>query len=634
MPVSTVEALERWLVEVELEDLPAETEPLIERLRELLAGPDGDDPRRWAELERRARRLARDGDSARARGIARALEHLIAGHESAIVLPAKPAVPRREPRITTRTGAIIGVAAVIALAGGVAAARALSVPKLDATGPAAGAQIGPTLLPATDFTTAGDTKTLRHQVWMLDGKDVTRWVRAKNGRLVLRPTNLAQGAHELSIVERGGFLGASAHARFDFTVDLTAPDLAVTTPIRGRAWTPLTVRGTVGDPRATVTVANQAVPITNGHWSVTLQPPVGAHVPVVATDMAGNRTVAVAPVSIVPRMPSAAVHAVHVTADGWANPEIHAAIRALIRSHRVNSVELDLKDESGVIGFGPNIAWARTIGASKPIYSLPNAVSELHHLGVRVIGRLVCFRDPIAAAAAWDRGAKSNVVQTPTGAQYSGYSGYLNFASPAVQRYLISIAVAASRAGVDDILYDYVRRPDGPIDTMAFPGLHGSAAQAIVNFLRDTHVAIAPYGTYLGVSVFGIAATRPDQVAHNIPDMAREVDFVSPMVYPSHWNPGEYDVADPNAQPGLIVKRSLVDFRTQVAGTGARLMPWLQAFNLGFHYGPKQVRDQIDAAKSIGINEFLLWNPDASYDARGLARNAKRYKAGLAAPAK
>ena len=316
------------------------------------------------------------------------------------------------------------------------------------------------------------------------------------------------------------------------------------------------------------------------------------------------------------------------------NKATHRTILKLIAAHRINAVELDLKDESGVVGFEPNIAWARTIGAARPIYSLPEAVSELHHLGVRVVGRLVCFRDPIAATAAWKAGRKSEVVQTPTGDQYSGYGGYLNFASPAVHRYLIAIAVAAARAGVDDILYDYVRRPDGPIATMAFPGLRGSAAQAIVNFLRDTHVAIAPYGTYLGVSVFGIAATRPDQVAQNIPDMAREVDYVSPMVYPSHWNAGEYNVPDPNAQPGLIVKRSLVDFRTQVAGTGARLMPWLQDFSLGVHYGAQQVRAQIDAAKSLGINEFLLWNPDVSYDAAGLHRDAKRAKGDLAVPAK
>ena len=53
------------------------------------------------------------------------------------------------------------------------------------------------------------------------------------------------------------------------------------------------------------------------------------------------------------------------------------------------------------------------------------------------------------------------------------------------------------------------------------------------------------------------------------------------MVYPSHWAPGEYGVADPNAQPYDIVQRSLEDFQKDVRGTGARVVPWLQDFSLG-----------------------------------------------------
>src|SRR5207237_1662045 len=110
------------------------------------------------------------------------------------------------------------------------------------------------------------------------------------------------------------------------------------------------------------------------------------------------------------------------------------------------------------------------------------------------------------------------------------------------------------------LLYDYVRRPDGPISTMVFPGLKGSPSAAIVAFLRQTRLALRPYGTYLGASVFGIAATRPDQIAQNVPAMARQLDYVAPMVYPSHWHDGEYGVADPNAEPYKIVERALTDF--------------------------------------------------------------------------
>ena len=87
-----------------------------------------------------------------------------------------------------------------------------------------------------------------------------------------------------------------------------------------------------------------------------------------------------------------------------------------------------------------------------------------------MIGRLVCFRDPIHAAAAWKAGRRDEVVQTPDGGPYAGYGGFTNFASPAVRQYNIDVAVAAPKLGVDEILYDYVRRPDGPLDVDGLPG--------------------------------------------------------------------------------------------------------------------------------------------------------------------
>ena len=123
--------------------------------------------------------------------------------------------------------------------------------------------------------------------------------------------------------------------------------------------------------------------------------------------------------------------------------------------------------------------------------------------------------------------------------------------------------------------------------------------------------------------MFGVAATRPDEVAQNIPKMAEHLDYVSAMVYPSHWAPGEYGVADPNGEPYEIVQRSLEDFKKDVRGTGARVVPWLQDFSLGVHYGPAQVAAQIQAAKDDGIDEYLLWDPLVTYTGAALTPDAR-----------
>ena len=92
---------------------------------------------------------------------------------------------------------------------------------------------------------------------------------------------------------------------------------------------------------------------------------------------------------------------------------------------------------------------------------------------------------------------------------YSGYGGFTNFANPAVRDYNIDIAKAGVAAGVDEILYDYVRRPDGPIEAMRFPGLGDAPVdRSIASFVRETREQL-PTETFLGASVFGVAASGP-----------------------------------------------------------------------------------------------------------------------------
>jgi hypothetical protein len=101
--------------------------------------------------------------------------------------------------------------------------------------------------------------------------------------------------------------------------------------------------------------------------------------------------------------------------------------------------------------------------------------------------------------------------------------------------------------------------------------------------------------------------------------MSRNVDYLAPMLYPSHWTNGEYNVKNPNKQPADIIKASLADFQAKMDGTGKALMPWLQDFSLGVPYGPNEVRAQIDAAASLGVGDWLLWNANATYTKAALS---------------
>jgi len=496
----------------------------------------------------------------------------------------------------------------------------IAAPSLDASGPKSGAVLGTVGLAKLKFSAKGSAADLAHQRWSLDGKRVTPRATAK--RLSYRPRNLRDGSHKFEIVASGGFLGASTTHSWNFTVDTTPPQVKLDRPVVSYASQPIQAKGTINED-AVLRAGRRHVAIKDGRWQIAYASPPSSAVILTATDRVGNSSRWRMPITVVPRQPREPVRAVHMSADAWASSQLRNGVIQMIDEGRINAVELDVKDESGIIGW-PATGAAKRYGGVQNIYNLGDAVRQLHAKGVRVIGRLVAFRDPILAAAAWKAGNKDEVIQNPDGTLYtSDYGGFGNFANPVVRRYNIAIAVAAAKLGVDDILYDYIRRPDGDLSTMVFPGLKGSAEQSIVSFLAETRNALRPYKTFLGASVFGIAATHPEEIAQNIPMMARELDYVSPMVYPSHWGPGEYNVANPDAQPYDIVYRSLKDFEREVKGTGARVVPWLQDFTLGITYGPNEVAAQIKAARDAGADEFLLWDPNVTYSASGVPTTAK-----------
>ena len=379
----------------------------------------------------------------------------------------------------------------------------------------------------------------------------------------------------------------------------------------------LVVRIATDDPSAAATVNGVAATVAeDGVISQTFDRPPEAPVLVRLTDHVGNvtETTVVVTLALAGEEGGPPINGVHASGYTWATPVLKDPIIDMIEAGLINTVEIDLKDEAGEIWYDTAVPFAHTIDAVTELWDLAAVVDELHALGVRVIGRLVVFRDPKLANHAVATGAMDLVVQTPEGGAFGQYGGYANPFSPEVWEYNIAIAEEAARLGVDDILYDYVRRPDQFLETMRFP-LQGDASpeDAIIGFLAEGLPRVHAAGARVGVSVFGIAATRPDEIAQDIPRMATTVDYVAPMVYPSHWGPGEYGVADPNSSPYDIVFRSLEDFQSQVAGTGATVMAWLQDFSLGVDYGPAEVRAQIQAAEDAGVLDFLLWDAAATY---------------------
>jgi hypothetical protein len=122
----------------------------------------------------------------------------------------------------------------------------------------------------------------------------------------------------------------------------------------------------------------------------------------------------------------------------------------------------------------------------------------------------------------------------------------------------------------------------------------------------------------VSADVFGLAATRDLGIGQKPRLIGKYLDAIYPMVYPSHYVAGEYGLDDPNGQPGLTVKYSLRDFRRELRGRKAKVIPWLQDFSLGRTYTIDDVRQQITAARQAGSKGFLLWNAGGIYTTAAL----------------
>lgn len=446
------------------------------------------------------------------------------------------------------------------------------------------------------------------------GDDGLRWT----------PDGLDDGEYVLAVrwVADGDDAEPAVLQEWRFGIDTTPPEIELTSPDGAVvAGEPVLVAG-ITEAGATVTVAGRETAADDdGRFAVELPDAPDGELEVVAVDAAGNRSDdAFTLVTVPSRVRIDLVRGIHVTPHAWATPSFRERIVAMLDDGIINSVALTLKDEGGRVGWNSDVELAQASGANEGVYDLAAVVEELHARGAHVAGRIVAFRDPVLGAHALETGETDWLIQTLDGEPYTGRYGccFTSFAHPEVIEYNLALAEEAAAAGVDDILWDYIRRPDGSPDNMIVPGLSADAdgatlEEAVVDFARLAEERLRPYGIEHGASLYGIAADRPTQIAQDVPALSAHLDYVAPMIYPSHWGPGEYGVADPNRQPYDIITATLQVWKDTVAGTDTRIVPWLEDTTYRAWDRAHQVREQIRASRDHDIEEFLMWDPGVRY---------------------
>jgi len=293
----------------------------------------------------------------------------------------------------------------------------------------------------------------------------------------------------------------------------------------------------------------------------------------------------------------------------------------LARRTEINTFVIDVKDATGYVSHRTAVPMARDIGATGEIRirDLPGLLARLFEEGIYPIARIVVIKDPLLAAA-----YPGLAAQDTAGGVFVDAKGivWLNPYDQRVWDYHVAIAREVSSFGFPEIQWDYVRFPDITESEKArvvYPGAGDkSKAAAIAEFLRYSRAALSEVGVWVTADVFGVttSVSRDVGIGQIWDSLIGEVDTALPMVYPSHYWEGSFGFEKPNAYPYEVVRRAVGDARRRSAvieGAGTT-RPWLQDFTLGPpRYEAPEVRAQIQAVYDAGGEEWILWNPGASY---------------------
>lgn len=289
------------------------------------------------------------------------------------------------------------------------------------------------------------------------------------------------------------------------------------------------------------------------------------------------------------------IRGVYLPAAVAANPQRLQSIIESARRVGFNALVIDIKDNHGAVYYDTKVPLAQKINARTPLLKIAELLPQLKSLGFYVIARQVLFYDPKLAKhlSALETERERGRWVSPTDER--------------VQNYNLAIAAEAAQLGFDELQFDYIRWPDGG----TYQPIYAERYAAIERFLQRAHARLHKK-IALSADVFGRAlwlwnTKKIDPIGQHLETFSRYLDLLSPMIYPSHYET-EALRSDPY---GTIKKAVSTGLKREL-----QLRPFLQAFEMRLpatmSYA-QYIRVQIRAARELGVESYLFWNPRGDY---------------------
>ncbi len=296
----------------------------------------------------------------------------------------------------------------------------------------------------------------------------------------------------------------------------------------------------------------------------------------------------------------------------------------------INTYVIDVKEDDGYVSYPSQVAQVKKLKTCVKKYDPIYTLNQFHKNNIRVIGRIVCFKDPVLPMKRPDLALKDKNGQIW---RDNDGTAWLNPYNKASWRYLVNIAKEAVKMGFDEIQFDYVRfTTSGNMSTVDYGKTKMAKYEAINGFLAFARQQM-PH-TIISANVFGIICESPgdtEGIGQYLELIGKDVDYISPMFYPSHYACGQIvnnvEFPKPDFDPYGIVYNALTKTKTRVApikNYRANFRPYLQDFTANYlepgnfqTYGHEQVRQQIKAVYDAGYQSWLFWNINNEYSEDG-----------------
>lgn len=326
-------------------------------------------------------------------------------------------------------------------------------------------------------------------------------------------------------------------------------------------------------------------------------------------------------------MPQTVVRGIYVTANRAGISSYFDALVEICTATEVNAMVIDVKTDKGEITFTNEIAMADELEISENIIpDIRGVIETLNENGIYPIARIVAFKDD----GAWEK-MPELYIKNEDGSIWRDSSklksAWLNPYNKDSWDYILEIAKGAIDIGFKEIQFDYIRFDTSSRLKDADFGdtMDKSRIEIITEFTKYAAEKIHGWGAYVSADVYGtIIASRVDAeiVGQDYKAMSSYLDYICPMVYPSHYANNTFGIDYPDMNPYEVILSAMnLSNEALSENTDAAVVrPWLQGFTAAYlktnyiPYTAEEIRTQIQAVYDSELSEWIIWNPSSNYD--------------------